>query len=235
MRGTSLLIPVGLLGSLLLYKGTRRVWRVDQQETEESLNRVSRGSLWGLAVIVVTVMSRTWFHHSFGTYLPAWIQGQGGAVLVGGQILFTFKASVGVGSLIGGGLSDRLGRWQVMAFTLIGLAPAVWLVPGVSSELQIGLVIFIGVLLGMTFPTSIAMAQEVWPAGRGVASGLVLGLPWIAGGTGALVTGRLADRFSMAVALRSLAVPALLGTGFILVYWLLRRPRGLEPRAEGRL
>jgi FSR family fosmidomycin resistance protein-like MFS transporter len=106
---------------------------------------------------------------------------------------------------------------------------------GSAGILQAVLVAMAGVLIGATFPLSIVMAQEAWPGGVGIASGLVMGLGWVPGGIGASVTGLIADRLSLGTGLRLLVIPALLGMVCMLFYALLQRStvgRVHEPLAE---
>jgi predicted MFS family arabinose efflux permease len=70
---------------------------------------------------------------------------------------------------------------------------------------------------------SIVMAQEAWPRGPGVASGLVMGLPWVAGGIGASLTGLVADRFSLTAGLETLVLAAALSAAPVFFYAALRR------------
>ena len=101
---------------------------------------------------------------------------------------------------------------------LLLLAPVAWAFVGASGAAQWALVILIGMLLGATFPVSIVMAQETWPSGMGVASGLVMGLGWLPAGIGASVTGAIADRVSLEAGLRTLMIPALLGALLAVTY-----------------
>ena len=105
------------------------------------------------------------------------------------------------------------------------LGPAEWFFLNTSDPFQTALLGTMGVLIGATFPASIVMAQEALPRGLGVASGLVIGLPWIGGGIGASVTGLLADHFSLRVGLESLVLPAVLSAAGVLAYAALRRPQ----------
>ena len=171
------------------------------------------------------MMFRAWFQVGFVTYLPTWLQEQGGTQADGGRLLFVFLASVGIGSLIGGSLSDRIGRWQVLALSLLLLGPAELLFLSNPGLLQMPFLVVMGVLLGATFPVSIVMAQEAWPRSPGVASGLVMGLPWVAGGIGASLTGLIADQSSLTLGLRSLSLAALLSAGCILIYTVPKRRR----------
>jgi FSR family fosmidomycin resistance protein-like MFS transporter len=136
------------------------------------------------------------------------VENQGQSLAAGGRMLFVLLACVGLGSLLGGALSDRIGRWQVLALSLTLLGPVEWAFLTMPSLFQYALLAGVGVLLGATFPVSIVLAQEAWPGAKGIASGLVIGLPWIGGGIGASLTGFIADRFSLTAGLQWLILPA---------------------------
>jgi cyanate permease len=98
-----------------------------------------------------------------------------------------------------------------------------WLFVSATGAVQWLLIAAMGVLLGATFPVSIVLAQETWPAGVGIASGLVMGVGWLPGGIGASVTGAIADRVSLEWGLRALVVPPVVGLACILCYAATRR------------
>ncbi len=228
MPGTSILIPIALLAGLLIYwkLGMRAaIHSEDSRDKNSHAGRENRnGWLLGLILVVLAIMFRSWFHLSFMTYLPMWIQEQGRTLTVGGQLLFLFSASLGGGSLLGGTLSDRIGRWQVMALGLGFLSPAYWFFLNVvSPEIQAILIAVLGILMGLTFPVSIVFAQELWPRGIGLASALVIGLGWAPGGIGASVTGLLADKYSLTVGLRALLFAPIFGLACILILVALQR------------
>ena len=222
MRGTAAIIPVALLGSLALGHQLGRGMRTTKHELSSRDVRSNNGSMLGLVLIIVAVLFRTWCDTSFRTYLPTWVQSQGGSIASGGQLLSVYTLFVGVGSLAGGMISDRIGRWRVLAVSLGIIGPAVWLVLGSTGVAQVALAGLMGAASGATFPVSIVIAQECWPGRLGVAAGLIMGIPWVASGLGAFATGLLADRYSLDLALRSLAVPGLLGAAFTLPYPALR-------------
>jgi FSR family fosmidomycin resistance protein-like MFS transporter len=224
-QGTVLLIPVALGVSLFLYRQLERVQRPAGQPTKTQKSGSKEWSPAWLILIVAAMMFRAWFQASFMTYLPTWVQTQGRPLTAGGHMLFVFLTSVGIGSLIGGALSDRIGRWQVLVLSLSLIGPTEWVFLNISGAWQMTVLGAMGILLGSTFPVSIVLAQEVWPHGAGVASGLVIGLPWIGGGVGASLTGMIADASSLTVGLQSLIVPAILAAGSVLAYAILPRRR----------
>ena len=76
------------------------------------------------------------------------------------------------------------------------------------------------------------MAQEVWPRGLAMASGLVMGLGWWPGGLGATFTGRLADQVSLESALDGLVIAPVLGALLMAALGLALRAREGAPVGE---
>jgi FSR family fosmidomycin resistance protein-like MFS transporter len=225
LQGTLVLIPLPLLVSVLLYRQVKGKVRPEETLLGDRRRPMKTRALVGLLLIVGAVMSLAWFRVAFVTYLPIWLQSQGRSLEAGGRMLSLFVASAGVGSLIGGVLSDRVGRWIVLTLCLALVGPMEWLFLIVSTPLQLVLITLMGTIIGATFPVSIVMAQEAWPGRVGIASGIVMGLGWLPGGVGASFTGFVADHYSLASGLRLLALPLCLGVACILIYkWVLRPP-----------
>ena len=225
LKGTIVLLPVVIVAGIWLVGGLGRESRGDREAHRARQSRAGQGFVFGLVLITVVAMTRSWFQLSLTTYLPAMLEGRGYSVVYGGQMLFVFSLLIGAGSLFGGILSDRFGRWQLLLASFALMGPAFWLFMQADGFVQITLAAAIGFALGCTYPTTVVMAQEVWPRGLAMASGLVMGLGWWPGGLGATITGRLADQVSLEVALEGLVVAPILGA-------LLMAALGLALRAR---
>lgn len=229
LPGTLTLIPLGLLGSALVYWQLRGMRRAEAVAANDASARpqASRadGFLAGLILIVVAMMFRSWFQVALTTYLPAWVEQEGGSLTLGGRILATLLISVSVGSFVGGSAGDRFGHWQVVLVSLLVMPFGLWLFLHDTGMRQLGYLVLIGVALGSTFPTSIVLALESWPHQVGLASGLLMGLGWWPGGLGASFTGYLADQRSLDVALAALVIAPLVAFMCIAFYALLNRRR----------
>ena len=179
-----------------------------------------------LSLIVLFAMARAWYQVSLTTYLPLWIDSYDGARTGLAQVLFVLVGALPAGSLLGGGLSDRVGRWQVVlaAAALLVFANGALLAvgPGGAPAVVLLLTAAIGCLIGMTYPVVIIMAQEAWPRNLGLAGGLVMGLGWLPGGVGASAIGLLADSGGLQRALSTLVVPLLVGVAAIGIYAVIR-------------
>jgi len=237
MPGTAVLIPFALLGGLLLYTQLRRYYVPEQAGTASSSSaqvqgRSKNGWRTGLVLIVLIVMTRSWFQLSLATYLPVWLASQGRSLTAAGQVLSVLLVSISVGSLSGGVLSDWIGRWQVVGLSTLILAVAHWFLLSATGWGQVVFVSLIGVMIGATFPVTIVMAYELWPNRVGMAASLVMGLGWLPGGIGASATGQIADRFSLQVGLQSLLLAPLLGLLCVIAFMVLQRRHEREVSLE---
>ena len=225
LKGTIVLLPVVVLAAIWLVSGLGRESRGDQEAHRQRQSRAGKGFLFGLVLITMAAMTRAWFQLSLTTYLPTLLQDRGFSVVYGGQMLFVLSLLIGVGSLFGGILSDRFGRWQVLlaCFALVG--PAYWLFLHAGGSLQFIYAGAIGFLLGCTYPTTVVIAQEVWPRGLAMASGLVMGLGWWPGGLGATLTGWLADQRTLDTALEGLVLAPVLGALLMAIFALAQYRR----------
>jgi MFS transporter, FSR family, fosmidomycin resistance protein len=211
LSGTFILAPVAVVAGLLLIRGLRHNGFGAAISTKTTAGPGGRGFALGLALVVLAASARSWFQFTWMTYLPTWLESHGHSVIFAGQMLFLFSFSTGLGSLVGGWLSDRVGRWQVLLVSLLLLGPIFWLYLQVGGAFQIVLTGVQGFLLGCTYPVAVVLAQEVWPSGMGMASGLVMGIGWWPGGIGAQFTGWLADRTSLDAAFQTLVFPPFVG------------------------
>ncbi|HEX6383573.1 MAG TPA: MFS transporter, partial [Anaerolineae bacterium] len=147
-----------------------------------------------------------------------WLQSNGRSLEAAGSMLSVLLITVSIGSLSGGTLSDRVGRLPIVVISLGLLGPAQWLFLHAAGAVQILCLVFIGVMIGGTFPVAILMAQETWPHAVGLASALVLGLGWLPAGIGSWVSGLIADQTSLGFALTSLVFAPVVGVAAALLY-----------------
>ena len=230
LTGTTILLPLALLAGGLLFFGLGREDAGEQAAHRKSQADAGHGFLLGLVFLTLAVMARSWFQFSLVSYLPVWLEGQGRTVAEGAQMLFLLSFCIGLGSLAGGTLSDWVGRWQVLLVCLALLSPLYWFYLSSSGVTQMVFLGGMGFCLGCTFPTAVVLAQEVWPRGLALASGLVMGLGWWPGGLGASVTGLLADRIGLGTALHWLLVAPVLGALAMAAFVVAQRRRQTADR-----
>ena len=152
-------------------------------------------------------------------FIPLLITGSGGSIAAGGGTLFAFTIAGTLANLVGGRLADRFGKMHLI-LTLLAIAPLV-LFPAIHTSGTLSILLFIagGALLAASNPVTVAMAQELAPESRSVASSLVMGVAWGVANLVALPIGRLADRTYLTL---SLSVVSFL-PWIIILYFLVQK------------
>jgi len=226
--GTAFVIPITFIVALWLHRMLQNrpnfglSTAVPSPDPEHRAG-IDRRSWIAIALIVVIVAARSWFQGALITYLPEWLQTQGRTLEAAGSALSVLLISVSIGSLSGGTLSDRVGRIPIVIVTLGLLGPAHYWFLHTAGGLQLVIAGAMGVLIGSTFPVTIALAQEVLPRTVGLASALVLGLGWLPAGLGSWLIGLLADRFTLTDALTTLVMVPVLGVIAAIIFSWRRR------------
>jgi FSR family fosmidomycin resistance protein-like MFS transporter len=155
-------------------------------------------SRWLVPLILLysVVMLRAGAAILFTTFIPLLIERRGAALMLGGWTLLGFSLAGAVGGLLGGPLSDRLGRRAVTVGGLALTGPAIFLFLRADGLAAAALLLLSGVCLFSALPVNIVMAQELRPNHASTVSGLVMGFAWGIGGLATTVLGALADRWS---------------------------------------
>jgi MFS transporter, FSR family, fosmidomycin resistance protein len=223
LGGTTLLIIPGLLtaGFVHVYRreievpplGTRQ--RRSQERTPIPWKKLT--ALCGLITL------RSWGYSGLIIFIPLFLREQGITLSVAGRALFVFLFFGALGGMLGGHLSDRVGRQQVIAASLLAfpcfMAVALWL----SGPLRWVFLAVAGMALLASFSVTVVFAQELLPQHLGLASGLTLGLAFGAGGLGVGMSGLMADLVGLRTSVWTLVLlPGLAG----LLALGLQSPRG---------
>jgi len=131
----------------------------------------------------------------FLTLSPIIVFQAGGSEARGAVTLSVYFAAQVGGTLMGGMLTDRMDRTQLLAVLTALAVPAhllaLSLPPGSSSALLFAACA--GFLNMAMLPPIVVMAQEMLPESTAISSGIVMGLAWAAGSVGVLATGFFAD------------------------------------------
>ncbi len=139
-----------------------------------------------------------------------------------------FMTSIAAGTLIGGPLTDRLGRRPMIWISIVGALPFTLALPHANLLWSGVLTVIIGLLMASAFPAILVYAQELVPGRVGLISGMFFGFAFGLGGLGAAVMGRIADATSVPFVFQLCAYLPAIG----LVTWLLpdlERARARRP------
>lgn len=221
--GSLLFLNLGLESSLVLVLPAlvlgftlwqfRRFYSLRPAPTFRPLSpESSAGVVGGLVVVCVIVVVRSWVHMGITTFFPLFIQSQGFGLAFASKLLFVFLVSGAIGGLVGGYLSDVLGRKKVILTCLISFTPLMllFLKAPVGGAGALFLVLA-GVAIFAPFSVMLTLAQELIPRRTGLASGLVLGLGFGVGGIGVSISGIISDLYGVGTSMYVMASLPLLG------------------------
>jgi MFS transporter, FSR family, fosmidomycin resistance protein len=194
-----LLLPGMILFLLIsLYKGDFLRREVSGRSGSRAFEGGVRAFPWiSLLSVCGVVTLRSWAYISFISFLPLFLQERGFPLAMGSLMLTVFLSGGAAAGLLGGHLSDRIGRKEVIfgsfllypllaSLMIVSNGPWVWLLAGAA-----------GAALLASFSVTVVLMQELLPRNLGLASGLVLGLGFGTGGLGAAFSGFLADQIGL--------------------------------------
>lgn len=220
MEGTAVMIVPGSVIAIWLLTGMRLMSVKGSRHRDPSASVVVAPPLpmFIMSMVILVMMLRMVPIVGMQTFIPLWYEDLGYSSLFYASLATTVVLCSAAGAIGAGTIADRFGRRNVILITLVASLPAMYLFaefPGPWAFLTGGLV---GVLAASTAPLLLVMAQQLMSGRAGVASGLILGLSFIAGAVSAPVFGTLADSIGLQNAMRTLTI-AVLVTAF--VAWFL--------------
>ncbi|MEI9479483.1 MAG: MFS transporter [Deltaproteobacteria bacterium] len=164
------------------------------------------GDAWkGIALMWILAVLRTFVGQSFSTFIPVLFAKEGYSLTSIGLIVSLYNVGGAISGLLAGFLADRIGYKPVFYISYCLSAPALYLLLSVPEKTFV-FAFLGGFFIMATLPLFVAMAQELAPRGKSMASSLMIGLAYGTGGMMTPVTGRLADSFSIRPVLSVMAL-----------------------------
>lgn len=171
-----------------------------------------------VVVLLVLMFSKFFYTTSLTSYLTFYLMHRFGMAVRPAQMhLFAFLLAVAMGTILGGPIGDRLGRRQVIWWSIFGAAPFALILPHAGLFWTGPLTFVIGLFMASAFPAMVVYAQELFPGRVGMISGLLFGLAFGLAGIGAALLGRLADLQGIEFVYRTCAFLPLLGLFAVLL------------------
>lgn len=167
---------------------------------------------WAIVILILFIFARYWYLGAISTYYPFFLIGEYGMRLAHAQIyIFVFLTAGVVGTFLGGPLSDRFGRRNLMLFSLLGTAPFALMLPYIGAVWAYPILAIIGSILLSGSSVMIVYAQELIPGKIGTVSGLMMGLAFGLGAIGSAALGGLTDLFGIDAIMKWSALLPLFG------------------------
>jgi FSR family fosmidomycin resistance protein-like MFS transporter len=220
---TPWLMVVGWLTSLVLFLRFRNV--------ESRLPPQAPGLPWGQALRVMgpllipltgIIVARSFMSSALTTYLPTYLAEEGAELWLAGIALSVVEAAGMVGALLGGSLSDRLGRRTILFASMLFPPLLMGIFLAVGSALYFPLLLAMGLTALSVTPVIMALVQESFPENRALANGVYMALSFLIRSGVVVIVGAMGDRWGMRTSFLASALISLLGLPFL---WFLPKGR----------
>ncbi len=167
--------------------------QVEEQPAQPTHSRPTRMIIIPLILMAVLVILRSIANFSSVNFIPVLFESKGWSPAQYGLITSFFWIASAISGVVFGQLADRFDRRHVIAATMALAAPALFFLPLFDGPMAYPFALACGGLLGGSFSIIVVLAQRIIPAGKGFASGAILGFSFISGAIGNLFIGVLAD------------------------------------------
>jgi len=169
-----------------------------------TLKSLRLGDFVPLSLLWLIVWLRSTAILALTTFLPTLQTMRGFSLAVGGTSFTVFMVFGALGDLVGGGLSDRIGRKKVVLLSFLLVIPTFYCFLNVLMHSPYPLLALLGFFFFLGESPCIVMAQETVPGRRGTTSSLIVGFAWGMASLALLGIGALADAFGMEQAMNLL-------------------------------
>ncbi|MGM0854178.1 MAG: MFS transporter [Bacillota bacterium] len=197
---------VAILGVIVLVHVSN--WYSEQLRSNEKMIRhnktnvkkkpIHRRIKWAMVLVVFLVFARSWYGAGLSNYYQFYlIEDYGLSIKEAQAYIFVFMFAGVLGTFLGGPLSDRFGKRNIIFFSMLGAAPLTLALPYLSLSIVYPFIFCIGFILSSSFSVIVVYAQELLPQKIGMVSGLTVGLAFGMGAVGAVIFGGLADLFTI--------------------------------------
>lgn len=218
LEGTPWLMIGGFLASAVLY--------VRLKDVPTRPTNVGQGLPWRQALrsmgpllvpLVGIIVARLFMVRSLTTFLPIFLSEEGADLWLAGASLSLLEAGGVVGALLGGTMSDRLGRRLVLFVSMLTTPLLIFAFLTIDSWLKFPLLLLMGFTALSVTPVIMALVQESFPENRALANGVYMSLSFVLGSVVVVVLGAIGDLFGLRMAFAASAVVTLLGLPLMLL------------------
>lgn len=220
IKGTAIMIVPGVVIAIWLLAGMRDIAIRGSRHRSPGDSQAATPPLplMVISLVILVMMLRMIPIVGVQTFIPVWYERLGYGASFYAALATTVVLASAVGAIGAGSIADRFGRRNVILVSLVSSIPAVYLFAEFPGPWAFVTGALIGLLAASTAPLLLVMAQQLMVGRAGMASGLILGLSFIAGSISAPIFGSLADAFGLQNAMRTLPLVVVVT---ILVAWFL--------------
>lgn len=235
LEGTWRLIPFGLLASAFLFLRFRKmVFHREHMDhgVRTGVRETLKGFLPFLTILGGYTISRALIRTTLMVFLPTYLASRGENLWFAGISLSALELTGAIGTFWGGGLSDHLGR-RNMLLIVSTISPILgWAFLLSHGLLSIAILLLLGFFLISAGPVVLALVQDVKSDRPAFMNSIYMTLNFIGSAGTALLVGWGADHFGMEMTFRAAFTLSVLAIPF--VWFLGDRHMALTPEQRGR-
>jgi len=218
LRGTGWLMIAGISISAFLYVQLRDVpGRPPNALQGLPWRQALRGMGPLLIPLTCIIVARSFMMSALTTYLPTFLSEEGADLWLAGASLSILEAAGVVGALLGGSISDRLGRRLILFVSMLTTPLFMFVFLAVNGWGRFPLLLTMGFTALSITPVIMAMVQESFPENRALANGVYMALSFVLRSLVVVVVGVMGDMFGLRLAFAASAAIPLLGLPLILL------------------
>jgi FSR family fosmidomycin resistance protein-like MFS transporter len=216
LQGTPWLMLGGWMASVLLFVRLRDTSTLSPASQPRGSLREGFTALRPLVVPLATIIAVWALQVSARmTFLPTFLTQEGESLWFAG-IALTVQTGVGwIGALMGGAISDRLGRRVVVFASMAAAAVLMFVFLGIAGWARLVILMLIGITGPATRAVLMALVQESCPNNRAMANGMLLAISFVLESGSSIVMGALGDLFGLRTAFTLSAAILLLGSPLV--------------------
>mgnify|MGYP003116743289 FL=1 len=194
--------------------------RASRKTTHATVQHAPRTIAVSLFVLTFLMFTKNTYGESFRSFYTFYLIEKFGLSIPASQMmLFVFLLAAAVGVLIGGIVGDRIGRYRIIWFSILGPLPLTLILPYADLFWTGVLTVMINLIMASAFASILIYAMDMLPDRIGLIGGLFYGLNFGLGGVAAALLGILADSYGVETVYRLCAFLPLAG----LMTWFLPR------------
>jgi len=218
LEGTPWLMVAGFLGTGILYLGLKDV---PERAPNTAENVLWRKALSGMGPMMIPltgiIIARSFMKAAMTTYLPTLLTEEGATLWVAGISLTVLEGAGTIGTLLGGALSDRVGRHQVLMFSMLTVPCLMFAFLAVGGWIRFVMLVLIGLIALATTPVTMALVQEAFPENPALANSLYGATAFVTSSVVTVAIGVIGDLVGLHQAFAISALAYLIGTPLVLL------------------
>ncbi len=216
LGGLTWLMIGGWIVSVILYLRLRSIPGRDPGAADalpwRAALRAMRSMMLPLSGVLV---ARSFMSASLTTYLPIFLVDEGVGLWLAGAALTILEAAAVVGAMVGGSISDRVGRKVILLISMVATPILALAFLRTSGWIQVLLLPALGFFALSPTPVIMAWVQESYLENRALANGVYMAMSFLIRAVVIVILGRVGDLVGLRQGFMYSAIIMMLGVPLV--------------------